>query len=370
LITTPDTSFISVYKTENGRLRLRAGKVHGVDTGDEFALCPFDVLERTPNQTKEEPMILRVETVRSLESDLVEISPTPSTKQITTVWKARLMTSVATRRIRVRLAANIDTPKKWKEAAERLRFLQLCVGDEEGEPCVFNVVINRRNEYEIADALHKGVVGLPAIRLDSTRAMEVLMDVLQHLATFKFFEGLENRLPKTSFHRSFSLTPNFATEASGTFEVNHGRNWEFTIENSSDKPLYMTIFNLSSSWSIVNLVSVSGGDDYLVVPSKRGENNGKKVAKILMEVPDFLKGHGKAQCEDILKVFIISKPTSFPTTDLPKINSDGSYLGKSTRGTDDISKFLSELTVRHRGQNDMIEDDWATQNFIIRTSME
>jgi len=62
-------------------------------------------------------------------------------------------------------------------------------------------VINRRKEYEIADALHKGVVGLPAIRLDSTRAMEVLMDVLQHLATFKFFEGLENRLPKRSVRK-------------------------------------------------------------------------------------------------------------------------------------------------------------------------
>ncbi len=82
-------------------------------------------------------------------------------------------------------------------------------------------MINRRKEYEIADALHKGVAGLPAIRLDSIRAMKVLMNVLQHLATFKFFEGLENRLPKTFFHRFFSLTPNFATEASGTFEVNH-----------------------------------------------------------------------------------------------------------------------------------------------------
>ncbi len=147
-------------------------------------------------------MILRVGTVRSLESDIVEVSSTPSTKQITTGWKARLMTSVAPRRIWVRLAANIDTQKQWKEAAERLRFLQLCVRDEEGEPCVFNVVINRRKEYEIADALHKGVVGLSAIRLDSTRAMEVLMDVLQHLATFKFFEGLEIDFPKGPFENT------------------------------------------------------------------------------------------------------------------------------------------------------------------------
>ena len=103
---------------------------------------------------------------------------------------------------------------------------------------------------------------MPAIRLDYIRAMKVLMNVLQHLAIFKFFEGLENRLPKTFFHRFFSLTSNFATEASGTFEVNHGRNWGFIIENSSDKPLYMAIFNLSPFWRIVNLVSVSGGDNY------------------------------------------------------------------------------------------------------------
>ncbi len=76
LIIAPDTFFISVYRTENGRLRLRAGKVHGVDTDDEFALCLFDVSERILNQMKEGPVILRVETVRSLESDPVEVSPT------------------------------------------------------------------------------------------------------------------------------------------------------------------------------------------------------------------------------------------------------------------------------------------------------
>ncbi len=74
------------------------------------------------------------------------------------------------------------------------------------------------------------------------------------------------------------------------------------------------------------------------MPSKRGENNGKEVAEMRMEVPDFLKGHGKAQS------------TSFPTTDLPKINLDGSHLGKPTRDTDDISKFLSELT-RHSSRS-------------------
>ena len=63
----------------------------------------MNVSERTLNQTKKELMILRVETVRSLKSDLVKISPTFSTKQITTV---------ASRRIRVRLAANIDTQKQ------------------------------------------------------------------------------------------------------------------------------------------------------------------------------------------------------------------------------------------------------------------
>ncbi len=241
-------------------------------------------------------MILRVETVRSLKSDLIKISSTFSTKQITIV---------ASRRIRVRLAANIDTQKQWKKTAERLRFLQLCVEDEEGKPCVFNVVINRRKKYEIANALRKKIVDLPAIRLDFIRAMKMLMNVLQHLTTLKFFKRLGNRLFKTFFHRFFSL---------------------------------MTIFNLSSSWRIVNLVSVSDNDDYWIVSSKREENNGKKVAEMRMKVSDFLKDHGKAQS------------ISFLTTDLPKINLDESHLGKPTRDTDDISKFLSELT-RHSSRS-------------------
>ncbi len=44
--------------------------------------------------------------------------------------------------------------------------------------------------------------------------------------------------------------------------------------------------------------------------SKRGENNDKKVAEMRMEVSDLLKGHGKAQCEDIMKVFITSNLVS------------------------------------------------------------
>ncbi len=46
LIIASDISFISVYRTQNGRLRLRAGKVHGVDTGDECV--------RTNSQSNEE----------------------------------------------------------------------------------------------------------------------------------------------------------------------------------------------------------------------------------------------------------------------------------------------------------------------------
>ena len=70
---------------------------------------------------------------------------------------------------------------------------------------------------------------------------------------------------------------------------------------------------------------------------------------MLMEALYFLKGQGRSQCEDIIMVFITSKPTSFPTMVLPKISLDKGRLSKHTRSKDDLSTFLLEIAGCYRG---------------------
>jgi hypothetical protein len=366
---TPDVTFISIFRTHDSRLCLRAGQVHGVHKGDEYAVYPFEMSEHIAKEKDEAPMIVKVDAVRYLESDLVELKPTLTGRQISTGWKARPITSLSPRKIRVGLLASVDEKGQWSEAAKDLRFLDLCTEQKDEEPCTFNVTV-KNYEFEVVDALHEKVVGLPTIPLDSNGAISAIMNVLQHLATYKYFEGVDNRLPSTIFKTSLLIVPNCAAGASGYFSVRHGSTWGFTVENTSDKPLYMAIFNFTSSWEISNLISSSGGNNYLVILPRTEGESGKEEILLQMEIPDFLRSRGEVQCEDIVKVFITSKPTSFPAMILPNVHLNANRMSEQVHVGDELSKFLSEITSHFRVQSDRVEEEWATRNFIIRTTME
>jgi Caspase domain len=362
--TAPDDRLISICTADDGRLRLRAGQVHGICKDDEFAVCPSDSSESTTAGRAE---ILKVETARSFESDLVAVSPTFAISQIAIDSKVRRTTCAPPRKIRARLLPSVGHPGRWKEVAEGLPFLQLST-DDEGEPCLFNVAVNKHHEYEIGDTTNRKILGLPTITANSPEATSVVLDVLHHLATFKYLEGLENRLPNATFQRSFVLESNSAIGTSGVSNVKHRGIWSCTIENTSDRPLYLAIFNFNPSWEIVNLVSNSGGDDYVVIPPK-GEAHDKWPIEMRMEVPESLRSIGKVQCEDIVKVFVTSRPTSFPLMTLPKISLDTNSLCHRVHNVDNLSRCFAELTASLRGQ-DTGMGDWVTQNFIVRTTLD
>ena len=75
------------------------------------------------------------------------------------------------------------------------------------------------------------------------------------------------------------------------------------IENLSDQPLYVTIFDLGPSWQIINMISGDGGDDYEVVPAKRGAKGSVKISWEMI-VPDSFRKRGLNHCEDVIKVFV------------------------------------------------------------------
>ena len=89
-----------------------------------------------------------------------------------------------------------------------------------------------------------------------------------------------------------------------------------------------------------------------------------------MEVPESLRSRGETQCEDILKVFITNKSTSFPNMVFSEMHPNPKRVRAHADSRDHLSNFLSGLTSRFRGQSDGGGEEWATQNFIIRTTME
>ncbi|OTA56921.1 hypothetical protein K449DRAFT_387313 [Hypoxylon sp. EC38] len=368
LVIRPESPFISTYRSDSNSLRLRAGKAHGVYEGDQFAVFPFGICERDLQQIQMQSMVLKVQTARDFESDLVGLDARSDVSDVATGWKARLVSSVSPRRIRVRISPgpHISNNPQRKDATKNLPFLHLSMEDD-NVACIFNVLINEQNDYHIVDTLHNKIAGLPTIPVDSPRAMTDVLDILHHLATFKYFEGVENRLPDSNFLNSFSLQPWSAPEASGAFQVEDGGIWGFTVENTRKYPLYMALFDFTQKWGISNMVSSSGGDGYLVVPPQQGEVSGKRKVRLVMKAPGSQTG-SQTPCEDIIKVFITRRPVSFPTLILPKITLETGCPEQPARGTSDPLEFLERLSTQLRGQDSFNGgEEWFTCNFIVRT---
>ncbi|KFG83778.1 putative caspase [Metarhizium anisopliae] len=205
---------------------------------------------------------------------------------------------------------------------------------------MFNLAVNDSQEYEILDETLQRIRSLPTVPIDTPDAEHHVLATLQHLAEFKYAEGIENRLPNSSLEASFSLLSSADAKAPDTWavdDIEHGGIWRLALENHSESPLYMAIFNLTASWKISNLLS-SAGDNAFRVMQPRGEEE----LRMEMKVPDWLQRLGGRHCEDVIKVFVTSKPTSFPSLILPEIALHAQHRG-GVRGSGDALSIALAL---------------------------
>ena len=361
-----DLLFVPVFKTGNDRICLDAGYAHDVHEGDEYALYPFNTSESTSSQTKTHGLRFRVDAVGCLTSDLVSIESPSAAHEIDTGWKARLLTPFPTSKVPVRIMSSIRNKAQWVASAEQQSSLNLLTEDEDKEHCLYNVSCTSQHEYEILDASCERIANLPSVPAIQDGATEHVLHVLQHLAKFKRFEGIENRIPDASFEASFAISSNNRVQATGFYDVGHGGEWQFIVENLSKNPLYLTTFDLQPSGQIKNLVSDSDGGYLVVMPKEKLENS------MQMEVPEFLQRRSQNECVDIIKFFLTSKPTCFPSEVLPKIPLSARELSKDLRSSyDQFSKCLMLLESHSRGaREDPWNCDWASRNFFIRTMVK
>ena len=88
-----------------------------------------------------------------------------------------------------------------------------------------------------------------------------------------------------------------------------------------------------------------------------------------MNIPEELKQKGWTQCEDILKVFVTTRATSFAALRLGRLpgqNVEGTARSESTQ----LSSFLASLATPCRGTADDakdLENERASRNFNVRT---
>jgi hypothetical protein len=154
------------------------------------------------------------------------------------------------------------------------------------------------------------------------------------------------------------------TEEDGLIHLKHKDDWGLKVKNLRPKPIYMAVFNFTASWQVFNMVSEAGDGDFIVIPP--AADSGEEEIELTMEVPQHLLEGGQHHCEDIIKVFIMDKETSFPAMILPPLSTTGLDSGGQVRSMNDSMLQLLHSLV-HQTRN-VGHNDWTTRNFLIRTT--
>jgi hypothetical protein len=107
---------------------------------------------------------------------------------------------------------------------------------------------------------------------------------------------------------------------------------------------------MGPSWQVENALKQSSKYIPPTLPEKHF--HGITAANMTMKVPEDIQENGQTFCDDIVKVFITSRPTFLDLLELPK-----------------IGKGITEKRSTNPGQLRVVElaDDWAAFNFFIRT---
>ena len=370
-----NTAFIHVLrKPEGNRLYLGAGHVHGVCEDEEYAVYPLESSEDVFRNTDKVSFNARVTAVGSVQSDMIATNATSAAVGVRTRWKARRLTHLTPWKIPVRLMIDDGNQAQWTTIAKSIPYLRLFTENVEGQPYLFNVTRNECNEYEILNESNQKINFLPRIPGDRDKALNCVINILEHMATFKYVEGIENRFHKAPFEQSFTVhlrdEVGNVLEEGGGLEVKDGAKVNMTVQNFSKQPLYLALFDLGPSWQIDDLICGSGEGDSLVLPPKNEEakHTGKKEIAFQMTIPESTVHQDPCGCEDIFKIFITNKPGSFTTFQLPKLPASAEDLNEPTRASHrQLLKFLSRLTASRRGEEVESSDDWAARTFVVHT---
>lgn len=343
----------SVVVKKDGGFELPAGEAHGVSAGDQFILRPADYSERNVT-TAQNSAVANVAQVRGLTS-ILELSDATSILP-RTGWIASALTKSALRRFNVRLDDNLPYRNEWVMGqAEGLLPIH---DDEDKSPYAFHVVKDG-DEYEIRDDSNERIDNLPRMPCGEMDVSRVF-DILGHLARYRLVKELTNNSPVEAFVQSFCAQ--ITTRSGETFNpgclinVKHDEKARFTltleVKSIGHDNLYVYVYNLGPDWQVTNIYQGT----YEAIPTQNKSLGfmGILTKRLKTKIPLEMRNKGYQKCDDIIKIFITSEPTSFDMLELPK-------LGEPVKGKDPI-RGSHGLKNRSEG--------WAAVSFTIRTSLQ
>ncbi|RYP23194.1 hypothetical protein DL765_001279 [Monosporascus sp. GIB2] len=338
---------------KGGGLQVQAGVAHGVGNGDQFLLYPLGSTDLRLG-SQQDSIIAHVTNTGAFASSLKLSQPTSI--HIKTGWIARPLTRSSLQRFPVRLDSTLPNQEEWL-ALLRERSLTMATDSQFS----FHIVLKGVNECEILDEQGKKIPNTPIIAVYNRAEFSYVCDLVEHLARFRAVEALSNSGRddlSSPFRQSFKIHMSHISsggqvtiDPGDLVEVENGERVRLILENKGSQVLYLFIYSMSSGWQIENVLR---GTYDPIPPMNAGPGFGGKYDKGLkFTVPKKLKEKGCTQCEDTLKVFVTSRPTSFDMLELPELGGAPKKPGIGGG----------------RESDDDMPGDWEAFNFRVRTSL-
>ncbi|ETS81127.1 hypothetical protein PFICI_06129 [Pestalotiopsis fici W106-1] len=306
------TATVLLSRKANGTLEIPVGRAHGVHDNDRFAL---ELLGSAEPRSQTDMVIGTVAHAGTFSSELKPLTTLPVHGQQR--WRATTLSQHDLGGYPIQLSSSLPDRDKWLIALAN-RSLHVHSHDDQRAYC-FEVALNFNQEYEIRNEAGQKIMNQPLKRRSQTNLDEI-SDVLKHLALFRLTKDLGCDESTSTFRNTFSahlIISGTSFDKDCPITMEDGATANLVIRNLGDDAIYVYMYNLGPFWQVENICRAT----YTVVtPKESGSRRGGIwEKKIVMKMPDRMKEVGHRSCEDIVKVFVSSHPTSFDFLELPKL---------------------------------------------------
>lgn len=341
------------------KISVLAGQAHGLREGDIFALYPFFyAMEIETSEEAKGGILACVCRVTAFTAELRELAPRPSWKSPGTGWYAKMVTRTSLARYPILLSQDLAGLNIWQDSCAKRPSLKVHGGGE--GTAAFQVVPGSHGSYSIRNRSNQSVPDSNnMLSLSHNRSPDEILDMVEHLVRFQLVKGIANPSVAPSFRNSFSaqlVSPsgeNF--EAERPVRLRSGNTMTLEVQNHSSRTVYLYLYDMGPRWEIRNVLKGT----YEAIPARDpdGHYSGVTRKKLTMTVPTEMSQEGQQGCEDVLKVFVTSRPTSFTCLEMPKIceapKADTGQYPLADDGEEEDGKG---------------SDDWAALNFELHTT--
>ncbi|KAG7404320.1 hypothetical protein Forpe1208_v015788 [Fusarium oxysporum f. sp. rapae] len=333
-------------------VRLLSGLAHGVCEKDRFSIAPSNKLDDGTVDRDNGDLIGEVTQVQPLTCEMRVLG---DSTDIQTGWVAEPLTSSYMSKCMFRLDPGLPCYDALLDALQRKSFGRH-VSLEQDPAAQVTRVTSGANAYQVLDDSLEDILHIPSIPYGEEKTVvESICGILEHLTRFRMVKDLSNKSPTDAFRQHVQVQMVMGEdrfEPNGHIQALHERPIEIIVRNQGTMSIYAHFYNLGPCGRVKGML----GGTFVEIPPKYDPDDPREIPctgtwkkRIKMKIPPVLQARGF--CNDIMKVLITSKATSFETYELPDFNQ----IGKQ------------ESAQRQSGSQVDSVEEWMAFNFYIRT---